>query len=136
MVVADYGLTRILHDIPRSRTTPIGGGKDRFLAPELLRGKKKFETTTQTDIFALAMTIYDMWTLDIPRSSHCNDLTPRLNCSQGKRPPKPKNPYGLSRLAADRLWNLLTKMWHQDLAVRPEPKDFQRELEAIRAINY
>lgn len=68
-VVCDFGLSRILHEVTRSRTRIQEGGHLRFLAPELSAGEdEKFRTTTASDVYSLGMALFELLTLEPPFS--------------------------------------------------------------------
>ena len=57
--LCDFGLSRILDDLPSGHTTSVQMGTARYQAPELLSGdntQEKWRPTTESDIFAFACT--------------------------------------------------------------------------------
>jgi len=57
--LCDFGLSRILDDLPSGHTTSLQMGTLRYQAPELLEGddtREKWRPTTEGDIFAFACT--------------------------------------------------------------------------------
>jgi len=57
--LCDFGLSRILDDLPSGHTTSLQMGTLRYQAPELLEGddtREKWHPTTEGDIFAFACT--------------------------------------------------------------------------------
>ncbi|KAF8311136.1 kinase-like protein [Clavulina sp. PMI_390] len=121
--LCDFGLSRIRHEVTRTRTKQQAGGMARFLAPELTDTMfDKFRTTWQSDVHSLAMLSLNMWTGERP-FSHI-DLEWRV-CEalvKGERPKRPGDTsrrVDLPRLAGDAFWKLLVEMWAQKPTERP-----------------
>ncbi len=58
-LLCDFGLSRILDDLPSGHTTSVQGGTLRYLAPELLGGSGlngEACPTAKSDVFAFACT--------------------------------------------------------------------------------
>ena len=47
---------------------------------------------------------------------------------QGERPPRPTDPEVIARGLDDKLWNLITRCWHQDPMRRPTINQVLAEL--------
>ncbi|KAF8312067.1 kinase-like protein [Clavulina sp. PMI_390] len=118
--LCDFGLSRIRHEVTRTRTLLMEGGRLRFLAPELAKGlTERFRTTLQSDIFSLAMTFLNLWTGKKPFSEIPKDRKVASTLKKGKRPTRPTVHFGLKLGAESDLWMLLSDMWAHDSMTRP-----------------
>lgn len=129
----DFGLARIKHDVTRSTTGLIEGGKHRYLAPELLSvaGPNDFRTSPASDCYSFAMTILEMATLDRPFAEFSHELRAARAAEKGIRPLRPEKLGTLPEAMADTLWALLNRMWAQEPLERPSLDVVKLELEEI-----
>ncbi|KAF8306345.1 kinase-like protein [Clavulina sp. PMI_390] len=122
-ILCDFGLSRILHEVTRTRTQRLGGGMARFLAPELSHNtEERFRTTRSTDIYALSMVSFNMWTGKKPFSDMSMEWKVTLASIKGKRPTKPSDSaiyLNLHQKLEGDFWNLLLEMWTQKPSERP-----------------
>ncbi|KAF8304957.1 kinase-like protein [Clavulina sp. PMI_390] len=117
--LCDFGLSRIRHEVTRTRTILQEAGRLRFLAPELSAGwTKRFRTSCASDIFSLAMTYLNTWSGQPPFSELRNDLKVASNFRKGRRPNIPSTGVLLPLDSVQLLWKLLSEMW----APRPEDR--------------
>lgn len=135
-MLIDFGLARIKHDVTRSTTGLIEGGKYRYLAPELLTvtGADDFRTSPASDCYEFAMTILEMATLDKPWAEFSHELRAARAAEMGTRPIRPDSFGGLPDEVADALWALLGQMWAQEPLTRPSLGVVQAELERISSL--
>lgn len=135
-LLIDFGLARIKHEVTRSTTGLIEGGKYRYLAPELLTavGPNDFRTTPASDCYAFAMTILELATLDRPWAEFSHELRAARAAEKGIRPIRPEGLGGLPTEVADELWALLERMWAQDALTRPSLDVVKAELERISSL--
>ncbi|KAF8313235.1 kinase-like protein, partial [Clavulina sp. PMI_390] len=122
-LLSDFGLSRFKHELTRTATNIIEGGKYRYMAPELLSVSTdyKFRTTPASDCYAFAMTILELATLQKPFVEFDNE---RAAFSAAERGIRPTRPTGTALGMADEemvnsLWNLLTDMWDGEPSKRP-----------------
>ncbi|KAF8298262.1 kinase-like protein, partial [Clavulina sp. PMI_390] len=88
--LCDFGLSRIQHEVTRSRTMIQEGGKLRFVAPELsASAATRFRTTRESDIFSLAMTFLAAWSGETPFPEIQNEWKVISNVVGGQRPKFP-----------------------------------------------
>jgi len=95
-----------------------GGGHFFFAAPELSYGRDIFRTTAASDVYSLAMTLFNLSTLRMPFKEHRNDMATADAARNGQRPPIPST----TRFFADSfnvLWELLVLMWAPTDSARP-----------------
>ncbi|KAF8306762.1 kinase-like protein, partial [Clavulina sp. PMI_390] len=118
--LCDFGLSRIRHEVTRSRTILQEGGRLRFLAPELSKGwTKRFRTSSASDVFSLAMMFYNIWTGKIPFFEFQSDIKAAAKFRKGERPTEPTASMNLPPELKEQLWELLHEMWAQKPASRP-----------------
>ncbi|KAF8311191.1 kinase-like protein, partial [Clavulina sp. PMI_390] len=110
--LADFGLSRIRHEVSRSLTMRQEGGRLRFLAPELL--PRRFRTTRESDIFALAMTFFSAWTGKSPFAEVKSDKRVRAKLKAGERPRFPNIVVSLSPMGHEHFKQLIGDMWEED----------------------
>ncbi|KAF8307208.1 kinase-like protein, partial [Clavulina sp. PMI_390] len=115
-VLCDFGLGRIRHEISRSCTDHINGGRLRFVAPELwdLAGSSQ-----QSDVFALAMTYLNAWSGQPPFPEISQEWRVASELSKGSRPAKPLKAVVLGHEVEAEFWKLLESMWVHQASNRP-----------------
>ncbi|KAJ7915070.1 kinase-like domain-containing protein [Mycena leptocephala] len=119
--LCDFGLSRLKTDVATRTVTradaPSSLGSRNWMAPELLMGGK---CTTGSDVYALSMTLVELYTDEIPFSSfslisHWDFIDMVVNREQ--RPRRPECQDG--RRMTDTLWDLAEKCWLKDAQTRP-----------------
>ncbi|KAF8296905.1 kinase-like protein, partial [Clavulina sp. PMI_390] len=135
--LCDFGLSRIQHEVTRTRTTIQEGGKLRFLAPELsISAASRFRTTFASDIFSLSMTFLAVWSGRKPFDEVWNEWEVVACIVGGRRPKRPAffsvilHPNGEATL-----WELLESMWAQEPADRPSGSHVGEHLQSALSIN-
>ncbi|KAF8311176.1 kinase-like protein, partial [Clavulina sp. PMI_390] len=121
-LLCDFGLSRIVHEVTRSRTKRQAGGMARFLAPELSNcSNEEFRTTKESDIYSLAMISYNMWTGNKPFFELRHEWKVLSKSVRGRRPKKPKHmrSNNLPQKSGTPFWKLLKLMWAQNKDKRP-----------------
>ncbi|KAF8318093.1 kinase-like protein [Clavulina sp. PMI_390] len=122
-LLCDFGLSRIRHEMTRTRTQAQAGGKTRYLAPELSTSpQERFRTSWQSDIYAFSMVVLYMWTGKKPFSDIDDEGQVFIKSSKGLRPKRPSSStilVSLPEAVNVALWKLLAEMWAQDPAKRP-----------------
>lgn len=135
-LLCDFGLSRLHYDVTRSLTAIRSGGKLRFLSPELTSSDDAFRTTETSDVYSLAMLVYELLYEVAPFHDVTNDLKVIHLTQHGSRPTR-------RALKSDRssthawveaeglLWILIQGMWadaaqrsqlssvHSEVASRP-----------------
>ncbi|KAF8291785.1 kinase-like protein, partial [Clavulina sp. PMI_390] len=124
--LCDFGLSRIRHEVTRTRTVLQQGGRRRFIAPEIISAKKKksARVTPASDLFSLAMTFLNTWSGQAPFHELAN-FKAESYLRKGGRPSMPN---------ADQtrcLWDLLNQMWAQVPSSRPSSQHVVFCLEKI-----
>src|ERR1700761_8250584 len=88
-------------------------GTTRWMAPELVEGAEA-KVSVPGDIYAYAMTAYEVTTGVVPFHNLRRDPQVVLAIVRGDRPPRPTDP----PISQD-MWALLEDCWIQDLFLRP-----------------
>ncbi|KAF8312064.1 kinase-like protein [Clavulina sp. PMI_390] len=112
--ICDFGLSRLRHEITRTRTMMFEAGRLRFLAPELSSGSEPFRTTPESDIFSLAMTFLNAWTGEPPFFDIENERRVSSEFQIGNRPTM-----FYPGFECPGLLSLLSGMWAQIPSARP-----------------
>ncbi|KAL4256534.1 Protein kinase domain-containing protein [Pleurotus pulmonarius] len=118
-LIANLGLSKIIEDVGVEVTNTASLDESyRWFAPETFDGQEP-TMSTMTDIYSLAMTIYELLTHERPFSEiKYNHLVPMHIC-EGRRPPHPNSSAVLQRGLDDYLWGLITQCWQEDPLRRP-----------------
>ena len=135
IVIADFGYSRILHNKRREATTPASVIRAyRYLAPEVIAPDAAFQPTLQTDIYALAMTIVELGTGELPfrEISNPNYLLNNVIQPKNCRPERENSLGHLEEECTRELWEYLEEMWHPEAKKRPRVDIVRRSVEALR----
>ncbi|KAF8296969.1 kinase-like protein [Clavulina sp. PMI_390] len=129
--LCDFGLSRIRHEVTRTRTMQREGGRIRFLAPELSSSlEEKFRTTPESDVFSLAMTLLNIWTGDMPFAEIRSEWQVAAKVAKGERPSQPTVTL-LTREADIVFWELMQQMWAKKPNKRPTSNSVVSRLERV-----
>ncbi|KAF8317568.1 kinase-like protein [Clavulina sp. PMI_390] len=130
--LCDFGLSRVRHEVSRSRTIRQEGGNRRFLAPELIALEiGSFSSSRESDIFALAMTFLNIWTGQRPFSEVKNDYKVVVKVRAGVRPKKPIVAVIMESGMEAPFWDLLARSWAQLPSDRLSIHDVLERLSSI-----
>lgn len=116
--LCDFGLSRIRYEITRTHTNIQGGGRYRFLAPELTLGLENSRTNEASDVYSLAMTMYALGTRGSP-FKEVNELAAAQAVQRGERPAIPTSLGGLDMSMTQMLSEIMVKMWIHKPVLRP-----------------
>jgi serine/threonine protein kinase len=134
IVIADFGYTRVLHSEKRQQTTPQSITRAyRYLAPEVINVDAKFRPTPQTDTYALAMTIVELGTGELPFKD-VKDPSRLLNQVIDPTNYRPQREQSLGFLGegpTTELWKCLEGMWHAQPNNRPKVASVLRSVEKL-----
>ena len=86
------------------------------MPPELLLSSRQDE---HSDVYSLAMTIYALGVQSEPFDQLSDAYSVASAVERGKRPSKCDSLGGLTSNETDKLWSLITKMWHHESWGRP-----------------
>jgi serine/threonine protein kinase len=130
--LCDFGLSRIQHEVSRTRTKTLEGGYARHQAPEIISGDdERLKITPQTDIYALAMTSYELGAGTRPLDQYENPHRLWKAVLKGERPTGPDGMVHLSNAEKEDIrivWPLLELMWAHEPTSRPSAVDVFEEL--------
>ncbi|KAM6489441.1 Protein kinase-like domain containing protein [Amanita muscaria] len=112
--LCDFGLSRFLVDSTLVRTTVAQAeGTLRWMSPELML-RNQGTPTKESDIYAYAMTCYEIITCDIPFKSVRNEANLIYNVTVEKQRPEHVESRDL-----DGMWDIITKCWAEEPGDRP-----------------
>ncbi|KAJ7456037.1 kinase-like domain-containing protein [Mycena galericulata] len=128
-LLCDFGLTRIKADIT-SRTRTMGdnvvSGSRNWMAPELLSGSLP---RAPSDVYAFGMTLYELYTGEIPMSTIPYSDFIELIFKFGVRPQRPEEDE-FPRLS-DGIWDLAERCWDKDPKARPSATQIHDTLQLL-----
>ncbi|KAM6502863.1 Protein kinase-like domain containing protein [Amanita muscaria] len=109
--LCDFGLSRFLIDNTLWKTTATqAGGTLRWMAPELFEDATT--PTKESDIYAYAMTCYEILSGDVPFKSVLNEGAIIRKVTKGQRPDR------IESFHSDFMWDIITRCWEQEPAGR------------------
>lgn len=121
--LCDFGLSRFLTDNTLWKTTAThAGGTARWMSPELMSGDASIPTK-ESDVYAYAMTCYEILSGDVPFKSISNDMVILYKVTKGQRPDRTES------FHSDFIWDIITRCWEQEPNDRPSTEEV---LELIR----
>ncbi|KAJ7777191.1 kinase-like domain-containing protein [Mycena metata] len=128
-LICDFGLVRIKADIT-SRTRSGGGtvvtGSRNWMAPELLSGSLP---RPPSDIYAFGMTLYELYTDEIPLTAVPYGDFIELVFQIGVRPERPEEDE--SPRMNDGIWDLAERCWDRDPKARPTARQIHDTLKIL-----
>ncbi|KAF9441525.1 kinase-like protein, partial [Macrolepiota fuliginosa MF-IS2] len=110
-LLCDFGRSKILTYSGFTATSLVGAC--RYQAPELFDDNAKLSRAT--DVYAFAISFYEIWTGRRPYRGITNDSAVILKVSQGMRPEPPSPPWPHQEI----IWPLLEECWQKMYANRP-----------------
>ncbi|EMD31571.1 hypothetical protein CERSUDRAFT_119616 [Gelatoporia subvermispora B] len=122
--LADFGLATLTYDL-QLPTWSAERGCVRYTAPEVIDpesvGLSKSALSLQSDVYGFAMTMWEIFSGEIP-FCHCqNDASVILRICRGERPTRP---IGFTAVQlSDEVWNLLEQCWRAEFDERPSITD-------------
>ncbi|KAK7006315.1 kinase-like protein [Favolaschia claudopus] len=128
-LLCDFGLTRLRADTT-ARTNAQDSlqiqGSRNWMAPELMNGSR---ARPPSDIYAFSMTLYELYTNEIPLFSVAYADLFDLVARRGGRPERPDPDEG--RTISDELWELTEKCWSADPHTRPTATQLHDTLKSM-----
>ncbi|KAJ7925581.1 kinase-like domain-containing protein [Mycena leptocephala] len=113
-LLCDFGLSRLKADITSRTRVPAVSGSRNWMAPEILLGSLP---RIPSDIYAFGMTLYELYTDEIPMSTVPIGDFIELVFKLGVRPDRPDEDEG--RQMSDDIWALAERCWVKDPKARP-----------------
>jgi len=130
-MLCDFGRTRVLHQVQRSRSTASPGGSVRYLAPEMVKSKKVVRPSVHSDCYAFAMVIIELTTLQDPFCERENTLSVGPAVVEGRRPGRPEVGL-LAGARGEPLWQLVQELWQGEPDRRPPMQEVVGRLQTCR----
>ncbi|KAI0934912.1 hypothetical protein AcV5_006602 [Taiwanofungus camphoratus] len=133
--LADFGLTNVVYDPDTMNIMSASdntNGTARWMAPELLDperfGREHSHVSRESDIYALAMVMWEVFAGHIPFHEYPRDATVIYRVLKGERPHRPleATTHGLS----DGVWDLIQACWHERWQRRPRVTEVFHYLQA------
>ncbi|KAI0938532.1 hypothetical protein AcW1_001757 [Taiwanofungus camphoratus] len=122
--LTDFGLTAVTYDpdtVNAMSTTSTVNGSTRWMAPEILypeqAGLEKARSSLESDIYSLAMVVWEVFAGSVPFSEHARDATVIFKICSGARPERPLHATDLG--LSDYVWRLVEICWSQEWQSRP-----------------
>ncbi|KAJ7351218.1 kinase-like protein [Mycena albidolilacea] len=128
-LLCDFGLARIKADITsrtRALSDTVVSGSRNWMAPELLSGSLP---RTPSDIYAFGMTLYEVYTGEIPMSTIPYADFIELVFRFGVRPDRPEEDE-CPRMN-DGIWDLAERCWNKDPKARPTARQIHDTIELL-----
>ncbi|TDL25371.1 kinase-like protein [Rickenella mellea] len=120
-VIADFGLARVIDSQATTRRAISFNGKGsiRWQAPELLHSEESVNVSRQSDVYAFACVILEVFT-DEPPFSHLRDS--QVLMAVIIRDERPRDPGWLARVRGldDNLWKIMKSCWATQPSDRPD----------------
>ncbi|KAM6502855.1 Protein kinase-like domain containing protein [Amanita muscaria] len=121
--LCDFGLSRFLNDSTLWTTVATQTrGSLRWMSPELMTGKQS-TPTKESDIYAYAVTCYEILSGDVPFKSVRNEVSLLYGVAVEKQRPE-----HVESCDADDMWAIITLCWAE------EPEDRPRTAEVLELV--
>ncbi|CUA66971.1 hypothetical protein RSOLAG22IIIB_02880 [Rhizoctonia solani] len=129
--LVDFGSTTLtnIFTLCFTRTSRVLALSLRFAAPEVLDGSSEHHTT-ESDVYALGMTILQIMTGELPYAG-MSDRAAVASIFRQLHPPRPPFNALIGQSAKDRLWALLLRCWDNNPKLRPTATEVKHTLLGI-----
>ncbi|CAE6406469.1 unnamed protein product [Rhizoctonia solani] len=134
--LTDFGLSTVAEaSLAFSETSNMTTGSTRWAAPEQLESEDNLPKSKQSDVYALGMTMLEIFTGAVPYAEHQRDYQVIKRVVEGILPPRPmgrlkKAAYGNS------VWDLLVSCWSRDPVARPSAREVHGSLDLMPRADY
>ncbi|OCH85353.1 kinase-like protein [Obba rivulosa] len=119
--ITDFGLAA-MHFAGKLKTISVTAGSTRWMSPELIDPEqfdlKKAELSRQSDIYALALVMWEIFTGRIPFYQFTREATVITQVLRGTRPRRPPQATQLGLL--DDVWTMIEACWQPVWQDRPD----------------
>ncbi|CAE7209710.1 unnamed protein product [Rhizoctonia solani] len=124
----DFSVMSEVSDLVFTASSNTRSGSIRWVAPEMLDDEVP-KRTTHSDVYALGMTILEVFTGQVPYPDRRLDAGVMRAVTQGILPTRP-----IQHLQGDehgnRVWSLLVKCWSRELNERPSAEKVVKVLKS------
>ncbi|KAG5351163.1 hypothetical protein C0989_007708 [Termitomyces sp. Mn162] len=117
--LTDFGLASIAEAHGVQHPGFSSSGIVRFQAPELIDPDFDCPRSKPSDVYAFAMSSYQIYTGHRPFFELERDYGVLIKVSRGERPEKPLDPFCKDRGLTDFIWELIQECWEQIPSKRP-----------------
>ncbi|KAG6909097.1 hypothetical protein DXG01_001971 [Tephrocybe rancida] len=126
--LTDFGLSSLAeaHDVQHPAFS--SSGTARFQAPELIDPNFENPRSKPSDVYAFAMTCYQIFTGRLPFFELKRDYSVLLKVIDGKRPDRPTETLCQDRGLTDLMWRLIQDSWEQLPNKRPNAAQISERL--------
>ncbi|KAF8466538.1 kinase-like domain-containing protein [Russula ochroleuca] len=119
-VLADFGLSMIKVDVSSRSTAVLITGTKRWMSPERMKGRR---LAPSVDIYAWAMTAYEICTGLVPFGATDEGLLYELVVREEERPERPYDSTAAEVGLTEGIWSLIERSWASDAKLRPSASD-------------
>ncbi|CUA75823.1 putative WD repeat-containing protein alr2800 [Nostoc sp, PCC 7120] [Rhizoctonia solani] len=123
----DFSVMSEMTSLVFSESSNLRTGSLRWMAPELLLVEETRTRTTESDVYALGMTMLEILTGDVPYPDRRTDFAVLMTVQRGMLPTRP-----IKRLGDDRkgnmMWDLLVQCWNREPGDRPSSRQLVKTL--------
>ncbi|KEP44923.1 tyrosine kinase family catalytic domain protein [Rhizoctonia solani 123E] len=116
----DFSIMSEVSSLVFSESSNSRTGTLRWLAPELLLEEVR-SRTTQSDVYALGMTMLEIFTGDVPYPNCRTEIGVIRTVERGTLPTRPTEYFGDDQ-KGDMMWQLLLRCWNRDVSERPSSR--------------
>ncbi|CAE6411214.1 unnamed protein product [Rhizoctonia solani] len=113
----DFSVISGVSSLVFTQTSNTRAGSIRWTAPEILCEEVK-ERTAESDVYALGMTMLEIFTRDVPYPERQMDFSVMNAVGRGILPTRPMDQLGDNQ-QGNTIWNLLVSCWNQNPSERP-----------------
>ncbi|KAF7358835.1 Kinase-like protein [Mycena sanguinolenta] len=128
-LLCDFGLARIKADMTsrtRTKGDAVVSGSRNWMAPELLSGSLP---RTPSDVYAFGMTLYELYTDEVPMAMVSHGDFIEVVFRLGVRPDRPDEDE-CPRMN-DGIWGLAERCWAKDAKVRPTARQLHDSIKEL-----
>ncbi|KZP26799.1 kinase-like protein [Athelia psychrophila] len=126
-LITDTGLTQVIQAQEGIFPWRLPSESVRWMAPELFASELDDAYTTSSDMWALAMTILEVMSGEMPYHPRRQVHATALAIMDGVLPQRPDN-----GIISDDLWDALNMMWTRNPDIRPHAPFVQWQLDVLR----
>ncbi|KIO19234.1 hypothetical protein M407DRAFT_246237 [Tulasnella calospora MUT 4182] len=128
--LCDFGISRVLEDVPSGFTTGAGAGTLPYQAPEYLVHNTR---STAVDVYSFGGVMLKVLTGKVPFASVPQGRLV-IEVSKGKKPNRRDYQFSLPQAVVNELWGLMNRCWSFNPTERPTMAIVIQELNRIAAM--
>ncbi|CUA78494.1 Tyrosine-protein kinase FRK [Rhizoctonia solani] len=117
----DFSVMSEVTSLVFSESSNSRAGSVRWMAPEILLVEEARARTTQSEVYALGMTMLEIFTEDVPYPDRRTDFAVISTVGRGTLPNRPIEQLGGDQ-KGDMMWHLLVQCWTRDPSDRPSSR--------------